>query len=128
VNPGKWITVTKGTTRATAVEREISVTLGTIEEVKILFAPGALGYVKVVLLHYEHQFLPEDPEAYISGDDYVFVFPCNKEIKDYPKIKVRAWNTATVYDHDIFVGIFLKEKAPGGGLLGAAKKALGMSE
>jgi len=124
----QWLTVTKGTTEATAIELEAKLTVGMIEEVKVFFPPGCLGYVKCKLYHFEHQILPSHPQGYISGDDYVFVFPMDYEIKSPPaKIMVRAWNTAEVYDHTIMIGIFLREKAPGG-LLGTARKVLGMSE
>jgi len=107
----RWLTVTKSTTRDSPVELEVNLGLGTIEEVKILFPPGCLGYVKCVLLIHEHQFLPEHPAGYISGDDYVFVFPMSKEITDKAqKVKVKAWNTAEVYDHAIMIGIFLRER------------------
>ena len=105
----KQITVDKNTTRSTPVEQEMKLSLGTIERVFIFFPPGCLGYVKATLVHYEHQFLPEDPESYIAGDDYVFDLPMNKEIKDHPSVKVVAWNEATYYDHTITVGVFLRE-------------------
>lgn len=124
----KQITVTKNTTRNSPVEQEVKLSLGTIERVIIFFPPGCLGYVKATLVHYEHQFLPEDPESYIAGDDYVFDLPMNKEIKDHPSIKVVAWNTATVYDHEITVGVFLREKALGSRISQAVKSVFGMSE
>ncbi len=124
----KQITVTKNTTRNTAVEQEMKLSLGVIERVFIFFPPGPMGYVKVTLVHYEHQFLPEDPEAYITGDDYVFDLPMNKEIKDHPSVKVVAWNTATTYDHEITVGVFLREKALGARISQAVKSVFGMSE
>lgn len=123
----RWLTVTKSTTKDSPVTLEANLAIGMIEEVKIFFPPGCLGYVKCVLLDYEHQFLPEHPGGYISGDDYVFVFPMNKEITDKAqKVKVVAWNTATTYDHDIMIGIFLRETVRGRitravqGLLGMA--------
>jgi len=124
----RWLTVTKSTTKDSPVTLEADLGLGTIEEVTILFPPGCLGYVKCVLLDYEHQFLPEHPAGYISGDDYVFVLPMSKEITDKAqKVTVVAWNTGTTYDHTIMIGIFLREKSPGG-IVGAAKKVLGMSD
>ena len=124
----KQITVTKSTTKATAVEQVIKLSLGVIERAIIFFPPGCLGYVKVTLVHYEHQFLPEDPEAYITGDDYVFDLPMNKEIKDHPSVKVVAWNTATTYDHTITVGVFLREAPLGSRISQAVKSVFGMSE
>ena len=123
----KQITVTKGTTRNSPVEQEMQLSLGTIERVFIFFPPGPMGYVKVTLVHYEHQFLPEDPEAYITGDDYVFDLPMNKEIKDHPSVKVVAWNTATTYDHTITVGVFLREKALVSKISQAVKSLFGMA-
>ena len=124
----KQITVTKNTTKNSPVEQEVKLSLGTIERVIIYFVPGCQGYVKVTLVHYEHQFLPEDPESYITGDDYVFDLPMNKEIKDHPSIKVVTWNTATKYDHDIIVGVFLREAPLGSRISQAVKSVFGMSE
>ena len=124
----KQITVTPGTTKTSPVEKEMKLSLGIIERVIIFFPPGCLGYVKATLVHYEHQFLPEDPEAYIAGDDYVFDLPMNKEIKDHPSVKVVAWNTAITYDHTITVGVFLREKALGARISQAVKSVFGMSE
>jgi len=124
----KDIAVTKNTSRSSPVETETEVPLGTIERVIIFFPPGCLGYVKTTLWIYEHQFLPENPAGYITGDDYVFDMPMDKEIRDRAeKVKVVAWNTATTYDHTITVGIFLREKKPGG-ITQAVKSVFGMAE
>lgn len=108
------ITVTKGTTRDSPVETVAEVPLGIIERVIIFFPPGCLGYVKATLWIYEHQFLPENPDGYITGDDYVFDMPMDKEIRDRAEVvKVVAWNTAVTYDHTITVGIFVRERTQG---------------
>lgn len=110
----KDITVTKGTTKASPVEEVAKLTPGTIERVIVFFPPGCLGYVKVALYEAEHQFMPEDIEGHITGDDYVFDMVHNKELKAPPAyITIKAWNTATTYDHTITVGIFLRETARG---------------
>lgn len=124
----RWLTVTKGTTQDTAVELEAELSIGMIEEVKIFFVPGCMGFVKAALFHWEDQILPRHPQGYISGDDYVFVFPMDHEIKYRPaKVTVKAWNTATLYDHDIWIGIFLRETIPAR-ITGAVRSFLGMSE
>lgn len=124
----KDITVTKGTSRDNPVETLVKLTPGTIERMFVFFPPGCLGYVKVALYEGGHQFMPEDVEGHITGDDYVFDMVHNKELKAPPAhITVRAWNTATTYDHTITVGIFVRE-----GLVTrvsqAVKSVFGMSE
>lgn len=111
---GWWkreIEVTKGTTRENPVTEVAKLTSGMIERCTIYFRPGAGGFVKVVLLHNERQFLPDDPNDAISGDDYVFDLPMNHELPEQPaRIQVVAWNTATLYDHTILVGLFVNER------------------
>ena len=124
----KQITVTKNTTRDNPAEQEIKLSLGMIERTLLQFPPGCMGFVKVVLVHYEHQFLPEDPEAYFSADDYIFDLPMNKELKDHPSIKAVAWNEDPKEDHEITVAIFLREKIPGGVISRAVQAVFGMSE
>jgi len=110
----RWLEVTKGTTEATAVELKAELSLGMIEEVKIFFPPGCLGYVKCKLFHWEDQILPRHPQGYIAGDDYPFVFPMDHPIEHRPAlVTVKAWNTATTYDHSIMIGIFLRETVRG---------------
>lgn len=123
----KDITVTKGTTRNSPVETVANVPLGTIERVLIFFPPGCLGYVKATLWVQEHQFLPENPAGYITGDDYVFDMPMDKEIKDKAEVvKVVTWNTAVTYDHTITVGIFARESL-GSKVSQAVKSLFGMA-
>ena len=124
----KDITITKNTTRYSPVEEEAELALGTIERVLIFFPPGCLGYVKATLWVQEHQFLPENPEGYITGDDYVYDMPMDKEIRDKAEVvKVIAWNTAVTYDHTITVGIFVRESL-GSRISQAVKSVFGMSE
>ena len=104
------MTVETGTTRATPSELEAKLTIGRIERVIVLFPPGCLGHVKVALVHNEHQFLPEDPDGYITGDDYPFDMPMNYAITELPaRIQVHGWSDAVTYDHAITVGIYLNE-------------------
>ena len=89
---------------------EAEVTVGTVEEVKVYFPPGCLGYVKATLFHFEDQILPRHPQGYISGDDYCFVLPMDYEIKSRPVVMWwKCWNTAAIYDHSIYLEIFVRE-------------------
>ena len=124
----KDITVTKGTSRASPVQEMAKVPVGTIERVIIFFPPGCLGYVKVTLWVLEHQFLPDEPQGFVTGDDYVFDIPMDKEITAKAEVvKVVAWNTAVTYDHTITVGIFVRESR-GSRISQAVKSVFGMSE
>ena len=100
MNWGRWLKVTAESSQASPIELEAEVTLGMVEEVKVYFPPGCLGYVKATLFHWEDQILPRHPQGYISGDDYCFVLPIDHEIKSRPAIlRWKCWNTATTYDH-----------------------------
>ncbi len=124
----KDITVTKGTSRANPVETVAKLTPGTIERIIVFFPPGCLGYVKVTLDKDEHQFMPEDVEGHITGDDYVFDMVHNYPLEAPPAhITVRAWNTAATYDHTITVGIFVRESL-GSKISQAVKSVFGMSD
>ena len=128
MNWSQWLTVTKGTTQASPVTLEAEVTVGTVEEVKVYFPPGCLGYVKATLFHFEDQILPRHPQGYISGDDYCFVLPMDYEIKSKPVVMWwKCWNTAAVYDHSIYLEIFVRESL-GSRISQAVKSVFGMSE
>lgn len=112
MNWSRWLTVTKGTTQTSPVTLEAEVTLGMVEEVKVYFPPGCLGYVKATLFFFEDQVLPRHPQGYISGDDYLFVLPMDYEIKSRPAImRWECWNTAATYNHTIYLEIFVREPA-----------------
>ena len=66
--------------------------------------------IKATLVHNEHQFLPQDPDGYIVGDDFPFDMPMNHVLTELPaRIQVVAWSDALEYDHTITVGIYLNE-------------------
>lgn len=104
--------MTKGTTRADAVEVGADLIPGTVRRVRVRFRPGAGDFVKVTLWRHGHQWLPESADGYISGDDETVDLPVHYEVKEIPAtLTVVCWNTATLYDHTITVGIYVR--APG---------------
>lgn len=101
--------VTKGTSKASPVELLHNVPLGMVEGVRIQFPPGCLGLVKVTLWRHEQQILPLDRVGYITGDDYTFDGPLDFEITAAPGVlRWVTWNEATLYNHTITVGIFVR--------------------
>lgn len=106
------ITVTKGTVRADPIEVEADLIPGTVRRVRVRFRPGAGDFVKVTLWRHGHQWLPESADGYISGDDETVDLPVHYEVKEIPAtLRVVCWSTATLYDHTITVGIYVR--APG---------------
>lgn len=106
------ITVTKGTTRDSPVETTAKLVPGTVRRVRVRFRPGAGDFVKVTIWRHEHQWLPESADGYISGDNETVDLPVHYEVKEIPAtLRVVCWNTATLYDHEVTVGIYVR---PGG--------------
>jgi len=107
----KHITLTHGKTEAEATTSSFQVNQGVIYRVWINFPPGCAGLVKVRIFHEGHPFLPVEKDAYICGDNYIFVYPVMYEITDTPElIRIEAWNTDDVYDHTIDVQFLIIPK------------------
>jgi len=107
----KHIILTEGKTEATATRRQFRVNKGIIYQVWIEFPPGCSGLVKVRVYHEGHPFLPVDKDAYISGNNYVFVYPVFYEIKEAPElITIEAWNEDETYKHTIHVQMLIVDK------------------
>ena len=107
----KHITLTKGKSEATSTKTQFLVNKGVISTAWITFPAGCAGLVKARLFHQSHPFLPVDDDAYIRGDDYVFVYPVFFEIKTEPEvITIEAWNEDDTYDHQIDVQLLIVDK------------------
>ena len=100
------VTVTAGTTKATPKEQELKLTYGIIHQVEIEFPRGCKGYVSLALDHWEHQFLPTNPDEAFNGDGYTIVIKEHYPLTTTPySLYARAWSPDAVYNHTITVRI-----------------------
>jgi len=100
------VTVTAGKTKAVPLEQELKLTYGIIHQVEIEFPRGCKGYVSLAIDHWEHQFLPTNPDEAFNADGFTIV------IKEYYPLVVppyslyaRGWAPNATYDHTITVRI-----------------------
>ena len=107
----KHVTIAANTTEANAVKTQFLVNQGVIYRVWVSFPPGCVGLVKLRIYHEGHPFLPVDKDAYIRGDDYIFVYPVMYEIKGVPElITIEAWSDDDTYSHTIDVQFLIISK------------------
>jgi hypothetical protein len=100
------VTVTAGKTEAAPKEQELKLTYGVIHQVEIEFPRGCKGYVYLALDHWEHQFLPTNPDEAFSGDGYVIVIKEHYPLITAPySLYARAWAPSATYNHTITVRI-----------------------
>jgi len=107
----KHITISANTTEANSTKTCFKVNKGVIYQIWVNFPPGCCGLVKLRVFHEGHPFLPVDKEAYINGDDYVFVYPVMYEIKQEPEqVTIEAWNDDDTYSHTVDVQFLIIPK------------------
>lgn len=107
----KHITIAANTTEVNRSKTRFLVNQGIMSMVWITFPAGCAGLVKVRIFHQGHPFLPVEVDAYIRGDNYVFVYPVMFEIKNVPEIiTIEAWNEDQVYAHTIDVQMMILKR------------------
>ena len=107
----KHITVAANTAEADATKTQFKVNQGVIYRVWVNFPAGCAGLVKLRIFHEGHPFLPVDKDAYINGDNYIFVYPVMYEITDTPEvITIEAWSEDDTYSHNIDVQFLIIPK------------------
>lgn len=108
----KHITVAASTTEANSSKTRFLVNKGIISTVYLTFPPGCAGLVKVRIFFQGHPFLPVELDAFIRGDNFVFVYPIMFEIIESPtQIVIEIWNDDDVYAHTIDVQFLILKRA-----------------
>ena len=107
----KNILVPANTKETVPVETRFLVNKGVIYRAWVTFPAGCAGLVKIRIFHKGHPFLPVESDAYIRGDNFVFVYPVMYEIKDVPEqILIKAWNEDDIYPHTIDIQFLIIDK------------------
>ena len=100
------VTVTAGVTKAAPLEQELKLTYGVIHQVEIEFPRGCKGYVSLALDHWEHQFLPTNPDEAFNSDGYTIVIKEHYPLTTAPySLYARGWAPNATYPHTITVRI-----------------------
>ena len=107
----KHITIPANTTANNPLVTQFIVNKGVIASAWLGFPSGCVGLVRTRVYHQGHPFLPVDADAYISGDNFTFVYAPMVEILESPElITVEAWNLDDTYSHTVDLQILIIDK------------------
>jgi len=108
----KHILIPANTTSSNPKITRFKINKGVIYRVWVDFPPGCAGLVRLRMYHEGHPFLPVDKDAYITGDNFVFVYPVFYEVLEEPMIiSVECWNLDDTYSHTIHVQLLVINKS-----------------
>ena len=101
---GKWITITKNTTAATAEVTLFKMWRGVVHNVLVYFPTGHKGLTHVKVDHGAIQLWPSYPNEWFSGDDVVYDFKEYLSLEhETNTFRVSCYNEDEAYDHKVFV-------------------------
>lgn len=107
----KHITIPANTTAASPKLASFKVNKGILWRVYLTFPAGCAGLVHVRVSLEGSPILPVEKDAFIQGDDFVFVYPLMIEIKEEPmQILVEAWNEDDTHDHTIDLQLLIVDR------------------
>ncbi len=105
------ITVSKNTAAASPNRTSFKVNKGIIINAYLTFPAGCAGLVHVQVSLGGSPIMPVDKDAFIQGDNFVFVYPLFIEITQEPmRVDVVISNTDTVYAHTIDLQLLIVDK------------------
>lgn len=82
----------------------LTLAIGTITEIELLFPAGSVGMVHVQIYHLEHQLYPTTPGAsFIGHDTHITIADKYDLLDDPPQLRLFGWSPGTVYDHTVEV-------------------------
>lgn len=75
---------------------------GVIRRWWILFRPGNPELAQIQIFHRLHQLIPQEPDTWLTADDFVFVIPDHYRLFDQPfELTVHGHNLDTAFEHTI---------------------------
>ena len=108
----KQISFAANKTEATSTFTRFKVNIGLIYRIWVSFPAGVHNLVNLRIFHEGHPFLPVDKDAFITGENYTYVYPIFYEIKEEPAlITVQCWNTDETFAHTINIQLLIIDKA-----------------
>lgn len=98
------LTVPAGTAQADAVEAELALAPGIVNQVAIQFLSGCVGEVHVSIWRGEHQVWPGNVDGDIAGENNTVAWVEAYELVEEPyAMTVKGWAPNTSYEHVITV-------------------------
>lgn len=108
------IAVPLATTQANAVETELILSGGIIDEIAIGFPPGCSALARVQLLYENVIIFPSNPDNSYAWDNVIIEFNPRYDLPEInPILVARCWNLDEFYAHTITFMINVVEKNVG---------------
>jgi len=105
-------TTPANTAKVDALEEEIKLSAGTIEQVWIFHPAGCAGLAYATITEGIHQLYPTNPKEAYHGDGIPFIFPDDHKLKKPALLKLKTWNLDDTYDHYVYIRITVLLKKP----------------
>lgn len=122
------IPIPAGTTEASPLITELTLSKGILHRVEIEFPAGCRGLAHCQIKEAGlHQVYPTNPTGNFASDDYVIVLDDYYDIPSPYLLRAFAWNDDDTYPHTLLIriGVLPTEiVSPMGGVVGALRKFL----